>query len=274
MGPGGLGKSFRVGRILGIPITVHWSLVILAAFTVLLGAREGSAGIEILVAILGIASVLAHELAHAITAKILGHRTLSIELHAFGGLASIQGEMRDSHDLLVSLAGPASTLCLSALSMGLSHVAPGTTLPVVFTAISWWNLALGLFNLVPALPLDGGRVLASWYRARSDSALEGASRAYAVGWWTSLIGVALSLWGGSFIATFIFVQAFATCHAGFIETLERLGYRPPRPGFFAWLSRFLPGREKRVEEQVRSKLREITERHRRSTMSRETRDDG
>lgn len=274
MGPGALGNSFRIGRILGIPISAHGSLLLLAVITFALGARNGMILLDLVLTLLGVASVLFHELAHALTARLLGHRTLAIELHAFGGLAHIQGEMRDSHDLLVSLAGPTSSLCLSALCMGLAGVLPGDTLPLVFQVLSWWNLGLGLVNMVPALPLDGGRVLASWYRARSESALEGESRAYAVGWWTSLIAVGVSLWGGSIIATLIFLQAFAICHSGFIESLERLGYRPARPGFFAWLGSFLPGREKRVEQKVRDRLREITERHRRSTMSQETRDDG
>jgi Zn-dependent protease len=99
--------------------------------------------------------VLLHELAHALVARRSGIPILGIDLHFFGGAAKI-AQMPGSPrlEILISLAGPFASFVLAALSYAVSLIAGG-----FFTTFAVINLVLGTFNLLPALPMDGGRVL-------------------------------------------------------------------------------------------------------------------
>jgi Zn-dependent protease len=149
----------------GIPIRLHSSFLILAA--VFIGAdllRSGLTGAAI-TAIFGVAlfgSVLLHELGHALTARHFGILTRSITLYPFGGVAALTREpMRSSEELWIALAGPAVNAALALIALPLSLLGvPGAGL---FAAM---NLALGIFNLIPAFPMDGGRVLRAWLSRR------------------------------------------------------------------------------------------------------------
>ncbi len=172
--------SIRLGRVCGIPLTVHYSWLIAAGLaTVTLAVAifpiylPGlSTPVYWLVGALGsglfFSSVVAHELAHSLVARRFGIPVRSITLFVFGGVATIAREARKpSQELLIAAAGPACslTLCLGlfALQRFLQpHWLIGSR---VILSLSLANFGLMLFNLIPAMPLDGGRALraAVWH---------------------------------------------------------------------------------------------------------------
>ncbi len=149
----------------GIPIRLHSSFLVLAAVFVgveLVRSGLTSAAMTLVFGLALFGSVLLHELGHALTARRFGILTRSITLYPFGGVAALAREpTRSSEELWIALAGPAvnGALALTALPLALLGV-PGAGL---FAAM---NLALGIFNLIPAFPMDGGRVLRAWLSRR------------------------------------------------------------------------------------------------------------
>lgn len=137
-------------------------------------------GVGLLVALLFFASILAHELSHAWVSNHLGVRVQRITLFLFGGLAHLESEPRDpATDFKIAVAGPLMSLWLGlifalfALAFGAGGAAPLATGALRYLAVV--NLALALFNLLPGLPLDGGRVLRSvlWKRTGDFEAATG-----------------------------------------------------------------------------------------------------
>ncbi|TFG89566.1 MAG: hypothetical protein E4H17_00410 [Gemmatimonadales bacterium] len=164
----GIGR-LRMGRIAGIEVVLHGSFppfLLLLALLYGLGGGWREAAITLLSLIVLFALVLLHELGHSLVAQRLGVRIRSITLMPLGGLALMDTLPRRPRDeILIALAGPAVNLVLAApvlLAFALAAgpldaaVLLGDSLPARFLHA---NLALALFNLVPAFPLDGGRVL-------------------------------------------------------------------------------------------------------------------
>ena len=172
--------SIRLGRVCGIPLTIHYSWLIAAGLaTVTLSVAifplylPGlSAPTYWLAGALGsglfFSSVVAHELSHSLVARHFGIPVRSITLFVFGGVASMAREARKpGHELLIAAAGPACSLVLCIALFALQrflqpHWVLGSR--VIFT-LSLANFGLMLFNLIPAMPLDGGRALraAVWH---------------------------------------------------------------------------------------------------------------
>ncbi len=189
-------STIRLGRIAGIEVGIHWSLLVIAF--VLVGSLAGAQfpaiaprahGSYLAAALLAVAlffgSILAHELAHSIVARRQGQTVSGITLWLLGGVSKLGSDAKDAGDeFRVAVAGPATSLGLAAgFGAGwllFRTVSPGTLLPIVAGWLSVVNLVLGVFNLLPGAPLDGGRVLASllWMR-RGDrrSAQISAARA-------------------------------------------------------------------------------------------------
>ena len=172
--------SFLIGRLFGIPIRINytWFLIFgLVTLSLAMGqlpeARDSFPVVVYWLAGLGgsllfFASVLAHELAHSLVARAQGTPVREITLFLFGGVASIEQEAeRPQHELLMSGVGPVTSLALAlifaVLAVGLNLLSPvGSVLALLgrlsFTLASV-NLGLAFFNMLPGLPLDGGRVL-------------------------------------------------------------------------------------------------------------------
>ncbi len=190
-------QSLRLGRFAGVDVGVNWSvLVIFALLTwelaelVFPTGPSGSASADDWVAAL-VASVvfffslLAHEVSHAIVARHNGVGVRSITLWLFGGVAQLESEAHDAGaDFRIAAVGPGTSVGLAGLfvlfELAASHAgAPG----LVVTTLSWlWkiNLLLAAFNLIPAAPLDGGRILrAGLWRAWRDKARASISAARA-----------------------------------------------------------------------------------------------
>jgi Zn-dependent protease len=138
--------------ILGFPIRVKASfLVMLGVFYIWMGGLPGVAAV-----LLAFASVLLHELGHALVARRLGVGVSAIELHFFGGAARMTSVPRTARDeITIAAAGPAVSLVLGALGFGLAALFEVQ----VFALVGLINLGLALFNLIPAFPSDGGRIL-------------------------------------------------------------------------------------------------------------------
>ena len=170
--------SLRLGRFFGIDVFVHWTFSILLVWIFLMhisgghGAAGGIAGVFFVLALF--ACVVLHEFGHALTAARFGIKTKDITLYPIGGIASLEGmPEKPSEELLVGLAGPLVNLgialviwvYLSATGQlpGLAAVAGSddmASVPFLWNLL-FANVVLAVFNLIPAFPMDGGRVLRS-----------------------------------------------------------------------------------------------------------------
>ncbi len=145
-------KSWRLGSVLGFPVDLKFSFLLLLGLVFV--AYGGLMGV--FVVSLAFASVLLHELGHAVVARKLGVRVTGIELGFLGGAARmVDMPRRPNDEIAIAAAGPAVSLALAGAGIGLGAL---LHLPLVST-IGWINLVLAGFNLIPALPMDGGRIL-------------------------------------------------------------------------------------------------------------------
>lgn len=153
------GGSLRIARVAGIPIRLHWSFLGLVglylAFSLVSGGAASLVGtIGLVGALFG--SVILHELGHALTARTFGVETAHITLFPFGGVAAMTSmPTKPWQEFLIALAGPMVNLVILAVALPL-HLVTGVD------ALLWLavlNGLMGLFNLIPAFPMDGGRIL-------------------------------------------------------------------------------------------------------------------
>ncbi|HVC14649.1 MAG TPA: site-2 protease family protein [Acidimicrobiales bacterium] len=165
---GSAAHSLRIGRILGIPLQVHWSFLLLLGLVVAAewptGAAAIGGGLAWVVALF--ACVIAHELAHCLLARRRGGTVLGILLLPIGGVSRMEHLPSSSGDeAAVAAAGPATSLLIGGMFLTVGAILGAAIWPPTLVAGSWWarlgwlNLLLGAFNLLPALPMDGGRVL-------------------------------------------------------------------------------------------------------------------
>lgn len=220
--------SWKIGRLAGIQLYMHWTFLLLIAF---IGYLYFSRGATLAAALLGIAFVLAlfgcvvlHELGHALMARRFGVPTRDITLLPIGGMARMQRiPEHPTQELLVAIAGPAVNVVIAAILAvilglmgqlgeagytGLLEIGRGNFL----ANLMWVNLILVVFNLLPAFPMDGGRVLRAtlayflpYTTATTIAATAGQAMAMLFGF--------IGLIGGSpillFIALFVFLGASA-----------------------------------------------------------------
>lgn len=161
-----MSTSWRLGRIFGFPVEINVSFLLLLA-VVFIASGGFTAGGFMGVFIIGLAfgSVLLHELGHALVARRLGVHVSGIELSFLGGAAKMMQMPRSAnHEIAIAAAGPAVSLMLGGAGLGL-----GALLHAPFIAmIGWINLVIAGFNLIPALPMDGGRILRALLTLRMD----------------------------------------------------------------------------------------------------------
>lgn len=159
--------SVRVGRLFGIPISLHITLI----FFLLPALRGRSLGLWYTLEwiFLVVLSILLHELGHALTAKRYRLHDISIMLHGFGGYAASSGRTTPKQSLIITLMGPAVTfalgfLCLAVGFYGGNSAIPGTAMWMqlnLIESLGRLNLLLGVLNMLPSLPFDGGLALAA-----------------------------------------------------------------------------------------------------------------
>ena len=203
-------ESVRLGRIFGVDVGINWSvLVIFALISVGLAAgrfpeihpdREPAAYLAagLGAGILFFASLLAHELSHAVVARRNDVPVDGITLWIFGGVARLAGEpSTPGADLRVAGVGPLVSVVLGALFGTMAVALDATAAPERLTAVFAWlaviNIVLAVFNLVPAAPLDGGRILrAALWRATGDrnrAAVSAARAGRGLGWVLVALGL-------------------------------------------------------------------------------------
>jgi Zn-dependent protease len=147
--------GIKLGRWLGFPVEVRVSFLILLGVVSLDGLVRGHPLLSIALLVITFLGVLLHELGHAVVARRVGVPIAGIDLHVFGGAAKMLGMPKSARDeILIAAAGPAVSLALAAIG-GLLYALTGF---VGFFYLLWINLLLGVFNLLPALPMDGGRI--------------------------------------------------------------------------------------------------------------------
>lgn len=168
-----LGNSIKLFTIRGIEVGVHYSWLIIfglftwilatSAFPAVLGTNRAEAWIlAAITVLLMFVSVVIHELAHSFVALARGLKANSITLFAFGGVSSLSGDAREaSTEFLVAIVGPLTSFALAGLAYLVAASIDETRIDLVFSYLAYINFALGVFNLVPGFPLDGGRVLRS-----------------------------------------------------------------------------------------------------------------
>lgn len=246
------GKGVRIGRLAGIPISIHplW-LVIVALITWSLGESyypEEVQGIEpaaayglgFASALLLFGSIILHELGHAIVARRYGVEVEGIQLWLLGGVAQMKETAhRPEEELRFALAGPAVTLAI-VLVFGLATAALPASAPDGLVALLGYqaivNMLILVFNLLPAFPLDGGRVLRAilWRRsgeidrATTTAAAVGRGFAYALialGFAAAFLGAPGLLWLG-LIGIFLILAGQAEENAVRLKsTFRGLGLR-------------------------------------------------
>jgi len=154
-------SGIPLGRLFGFPLHMSWSVVLLVVLVTLLygQVRDFLVGFGFAVCLLG--SVLLHELGHALTARKLGIGVRGITLEILGGYTEMERDAPTPRaELLVSLAGPAVSLGLGMVTAAGALVLPGgNAVHEVVFLLALANLIVAAFNLLPGLPLDGGRAL-------------------------------------------------------------------------------------------------------------------
>jgi Zn-dependent protease/CBS domain-containing protein len=163
------GPGIVLGRPFGIPVYISPYWFVIAGVFIFIDAKNlaatmhGSTRFVVAAAfvVLLYLSVLVHELSHSVVARGFGLPVRRILLWPLGGFSEIEREPQTpSREFLISAAGPALSLALAAVGYGLTHlVAAGTIAGTLVAQLMWANLIVGAFNLLPGLPLDGGRML-------------------------------------------------------------------------------------------------------------------
>lgn len=164
--------TLRIGTIAGADVLVSSSWFVVAgliAFVMAPAVDQAAPGLGLwkyvagfMFAVVLYLSVLLHEASHAVMAKHYGFPVTSITMHFLGGMTAIEGESRrPREEFMIAVVGPLTSIAVGAVALPLYLVTPDGLLKLTLGALAGANLLVGLLNLVPGLPLDGGRVLRS-----------------------------------------------------------------------------------------------------------------
>ena len=188
--------TFRIGRVFGFDINVHWSWLVIFllitwtfATTTLeefypdwTSARRWIVGSAI--AIIFFLSILTHEMSHSIVARRYGISVSSITLFVFGGVSNLSQDPENSRqEFWIAIVGPLTSFAMALIFA----IAWRVLLPIeegaagVARTLAYINVALGVFNLIPGFPLDGGRVLRSVFWAKKRNILDATRLASTIG---------------------------------------------------------------------------------------------
>ena len=210
-----MNENFSLGRIAGIHVGLNWSLLVVAALiawslatSLLPSASPGhSSGAYwtagVVSAFVFLASLLAHELAHSVVAMRRGVKVEGITLWLFGGVSRFSSDTGSpGAQALITFVGPLTSLVLGAVfylaSVAVGGGAQRSLLPATLSWLGYINITLGVFNLVPAFPLDGGRLLQSLIWLRTGDRLRATRIAARIGMGFAYLLIAYGL------ATFLF----------------------------------------------------------------------
>ncbi len=218
--PARIPGSLAAVRIFGVPVRFHFTFVLMLIFLLFIGIGDKQSGASTALYVIALfASVLAHEVGHTLVARHFGIKTTEIVMFPIGGVSRPEREPKPREELPISLAGPMVNLLIAVALFAWMTAQHGwaaldtlrePTDANLAERIATGNLALFLFNLLPAYPMDGGRILRSLLALRrpveeATRIAAGAGRALAV-----LMGLAGLLWGNfvlMFVALFVYLGA-------------------------------------------------------------------
>lgn len=199
--------SVRLGKVFGIEVGFNWSLLFIVGLIVyqlavgvfpidvpgLPALIYWLAGLVAAVAFLS--CLLAHELAHSVVARGRGVTVSGITLWLFGGVSQLAGEPRTARDeAVIAGVGPLTSFAIAAIAAGLWFAArPVALVAEVLLWLAVVNVALGLFNLVPAFPLDGGRLLSALFWWRQGTRQRGVHTAVRIGRVLAIVMIGLGI---------------------------------------------------------------------------------
>ncbi len=217
--------SLYIGKIAGIKIFIHWTFLILLLFIIQSHLMAGHGVNEILLALAFIAAVFVcitlHELGHALAAKHYHFKTLDINLLPIGGLARMEGlPEKPIQEFVVAIMGPLVNMAIGIILffiLKISSVVPELTNEMHITKENFWfylyivNIFLAVFNLIPAFPMDGGRIFRALLSFRLPR-IKATRIATRTGQLIAILFVFLGFFGNPmliFIGLFIFLGAQA-----------------------------------------------------------------
>jgi Zn-dependent protease/CBS domain-containing protein len=219
--PSRIPGSIAAVTVLGVPVRFHFTFVLMLIFLLFIGIGDKQSGPSTAIYVAALfASVLLHEFGHTLVARRFGIRTLEIVMFPIGGISRPERQPKPSEELPISLAGPMVNLLIAVTLIGWVTAQQGwvaleslrePTDANLAERIAAGNLAIFLFNLLPAYPMDGGRILRSLlalHRPVEDATriAAGAGQGLAI-----LMGLAGLLYGNfilMFIALFVYLGAF------------------------------------------------------------------
>jgi len=238
--------SIKIIEISGIPIKLHFTLIIMIALI----AWTIGANLEIFAELLGVDvvilpgfqsyalgtimasglffSVFVHEMAHSIVAQKMGIKVKEISLWILGGIANMEEIPKDpDSEIKMSVVGPLASLGIGIVSFAIGLVSP-PLLSLVLIYLGVLNLILAGFNLIPAFPMDGGRILRAFFAKREDY-VSATQKAAAIGKGFAIIMAVIGIFYNIFlviIAIFIFLgagqEAFRTSQEAEGERIKKL----------------------------------------------------
>ena len=216
--------SLRLGRVAGVSIGINWSLLVIAGLVTWILADVtlpmAAPHYEVIVywfsaaavVVLFFAGLLAHELAHSLVARRRGVEVEQITLWLFGGVSQLQGEAASpAAEFQIAIVGPLMSLGVAVGFGAIAVLVSSLGGPTLAVAAAWWlggiNALLAAFNLAPAAPLDGGRILHAAVWRRSGSHEQATAVATRAGRWLgyALMGVGVLLFLAGDLAALWFV---------------------------------------------------------------------
>jgi Zn-dependent protease/CBS domain-containing protein len=225
--------SFRIATIAGIPVRIHFTFVLVLAYFAFLGQNTASGWVPwVLFALALFVCVIFHEFGHALTAKLYGIKTQDITLYPIGGVAMFEGRMKPHQELWIALAGPLVNIVLAVVigaymvfvEGGIPYLGRDMMSRGMLPALFWANVGMAVFNLVPAFPMDGGRVLRAFLalftnEAKATAIAGGIGQIIAI--LLALLGIATGNILLIIVALFVFMGAgqevSATATRSFLE---------------------------------------------------------
>jgi len=223
--------SWNVGKIVGIDLKIHPTFVFLLIwvgfYALFSGGTIATMSMEILFILALFLSVVLHELGHALAARGFGIKTQDITLLPIGGVARLEKMPEDpKEELVVSLAGPSVNVVIAGLLFGVLLLTGTFALPLEISVLmdNFWvrllsvNLSLMIFNLIPAFPMDGGRVLRALLALRMDYVKATGIAANIGKGFAVLMGLAGLVWNPWLMMIAFFVWSGAGAEAQTVAT--------------------------------------------------------
>src|SRR5215216_1390580 len=219
-----MGGAFKIGRFSGIDVRVHWTFFLLLAFFAFIGYQGSGSPLGALTATVMIMAlflcVLLHEFGHSLVAQRLGLEIHSITLLPIGGVSNLESlPEKPVDEVKISVAGPLVNVVLAPIFFGVgllfgavpqlpSDLFTGVrSVGQFFFYLGYLNVVLAVFNLIPAFPMDGGRILRGVLATRLG-ALRATEIASRVGQLFAVAFFLIGLFGGNFLLALIGVFIF------------------------------------------------------------------